>query len=105
EPFEIAEPGRRPELGDRLAARAPLLVLAPAVVDHQPHPDAGGVPARGAEPAAMRARGGGLVGMERLRIEAGGEGPYVLRGGRGAVAGATLAQARSLGVIHTRSYR
>src|SRR5262249_58420583 len=80
EPFETAKPGRRPELGDRLAARAALLILAPAVLDHQPHPDAGGMPAGSAEPAELRARPGRLVEMERLRIEARRERLDLLRG-------------------------
>src|SRR5262245_46391386 len=69
-PFQIAETGRRPELSNGLAASAQLLVLAPAEIDQQTHPDTGGVPARGAEPAEMRARGLGFVEMKRLRIEA-----------------------------------
>src|SRR5262249_56598185 len=89
-------PGR----ADRLAARAQLLVLAPAVGDHQPHPNAGGVPARGAEPAEMRARGGRLVEMERLRIEARGKRLDVL-GGEGVAAElARLADANVLEEFH-----
>ena len=57
-------------MGDRLAASAQFFVLAPAEIDQQPHPDAGGVPARGAEAAEMRARRLGFVDMEPLRIEA-----------------------------------
>src|SRR2546430_7366480 len=100
EPFEVAKPGRRPELGDRLAARAPLLILAPAVVDHQPHPNAGGVPARGAEPAEMRARGRRLVEMKGLRIEARGKRFDVL-GGEGVAARLALfARPKGLAEIH-----
>src|SRR5262249_7106243 len=100
EPFEIAEPGGRPELGDRLAARAPLLVLAPAVGDHQAHPDAGRVPARGATPAEMRAGGGRLRGMGWLRIEARGEGFDVLGGEGVAAEVARLADANVLEELH-----
>src|SRR5262249_53362052 len=99
-PFEVAEAGRRPEPADRLAARTELPVLARAVGDHEPHPNAGGVPARGAEPAEMRARGGRLVEMERLRIEARGEGLDVL-GGEGVAAElAHLADANILEEFH-----
>src|SRR5262245_56111733 len=100
EPFEVAEPGRRPEPADRLAARAQLLVLAPAVGDHQPHPNAGGVPARGAQPAEMRARGGRLVEMERLRIEARGKRLDVLGGEGVAAEVAHLADADVLEEFH-----
>src|SRR5262249_45833288 len=100
EPFEVAEAGRRPELGDRLAARAQPLVLAPAVGDHQPHPNAGGVPARGAEPPEMRARGGRLVEMERLRIEARGKRLDVLGGEDVAAEVARLADANVLEEFH-----
>src|SRR5262249_40362529 len=100
EPFEVAEPGRRPEPADRLAARTQFLVLAPAIGDHEPHPNAGGVPARGAEPAEMRARGGRLVEMERLRIEARGNRLDVL-GGEGVAAElAHLADANILEEFH-----
>src|SRR4051794_22240887 len=80
EPLQVAEARRRSELGDRFAARPPFVVFAPATVDQQPHPDAGGVPPRGAEPAEVRARRGVVVDMERLRIEALREGLDVLGG-------------------------
>src|SRR5262249_39747722 len=70
EPLQIAEAGRRAELGDRFAARAARVVLAAAPIGQQPHPHAGGPAPPGAQPAEMRARGRGLVEMERLRIEA-----------------------------------
>src|SRR5262249_3554056 len=65
-------------------------------------PDAGRVPARGAEPAEMRARGGRLVEMERLRIEARGECLDVLE--REGVAGdlGDLAAADVLEEFHDR---
>src|SRR5262249_56679817 len=94
------KPGRGPERGTRLAARAPRFVLAPAVVDHQPHPDAGGVPARGAQPAEMRARGRRLVEMKGLRIEARREG-FDIFGGEGVAAElALLADANVLEELH-----
>src|SRR5262249_30679381 len=100
EPFEIAEAGRGAELGDRLAADAARVVLAAAMVDQQPHPDAGGMPARGAERAEMRARGGRLVEVERLRIETHGEGLDIL-GGEGVAADvAALADAGIPGELH-----
>src|SRR5262245_51467928 len=70
EPFELADAGRGPERRYRLAARTRGIVFAAAQLDQEPHPDAGCVPARGAEPAEMRALGRSLVEMERLRIVA-----------------------------------
>src|SRR5262245_2156127 len=69
-PLQIAEAWRWPELADRLAASTQLLVLAATEIDEQPHPDAGGVPTRGAEPAEMRARRFCFVEMKRVWIEA-----------------------------------
>src|SRR5215470_2963139 len=40
------------------------------MLDGKPHPEAGGVPSRRAQPTEQRMRGGGLVEMERLRIKA-----------------------------------
>src|SRR5262249_61691158 len=74
--------------------------LGPAAGDQVPHPNAGGFPARAAEPPERRARGGRLVEMERLRIEARGEGLDVL-GGEGVAAElAHLADANVLEELH-----
>src|SRR5262249_58897703 len=70
------------------------------VGDRQPQHSAGGVRARGAERAEMRARGGRLVEMERLRIEARGESLDVV-GGEGVAAElAHLADANVLEELH-----
>src|SRR2546423_13306154 len=64
----------RPPRRERATPRPP-----PAEIDQQSHPDTGGVPARGAQPAEMRARRLGLVEMKRLRIQARPETLYILR--------------------------
>ena len=68
QPFEVAKAGRRPELGERFPARRALGVLALAVLNAQPHPRRDGVPARCAQRAEMRLRGGRLVHVECLRV-------------------------------------
>jgi len=74
----------------------------PATVDQESHPDAGDVPARGAEPAEVRACRGRVVDMERLRIEALRERLDVL-GGKGVAADlAGLADADVLEELHDR---
>src|SRR5262245_13587884 len=71
QPLQIAEAGRGAKCRDRLTMRAARVVLATTVLDQQPHPDAGRMPAGGGEPPERRPRRGRLVEMKRLRIEAG----------------------------------
>src|SRR5450759_209650 len=62
--------------------RAHRLVHAAAEIDHQPHPSHRGMPAGGDQRAEMRTRRRFLINVERLRIEADGEGLDVVGGER-----------------------
>jgi len=68
-PFQILEARRRADFGRTLTARDHLGGEALVIVDDQTHAGGGRMPARGAQPAEMRAFCGFFVNMKGLRIE------------------------------------
>src|ERR1700722_1173901 len=103
-PAQLADAGRGAVLRRRLAARPHVLGLAQLGVDEVAHVHRGRVPARGAQPAEMRARRGRLVEMEKLRIEAARERLDLLRRKRVAAELGALADAHVLEVSHAPAF-
>src|SRR6185312_6388250 len=100
EPAQLADAGRRPGLGGRLAGGAHALGLAPLEVDEVAHVDRGRVPARGAQRSEMRARRLSLVDVEALRVVAARERLDLVRREGVAAELGTLADAHVLEVPH-----